>query len=145
MTKLNASHKAIICGRICPYCHGKTKFMDSIKVYKNRSYGMVYACLPCSAWVGVHKKTNKALGRLANAELRQLKMQAHQYFDPIWQRAVDGGVDKYTARNAAYKWLAKEMGIDRELCHIGYFNEKQCRQVLDIIFEWEEKYPGFFI
>ena len=31
---------------------------------------MIYICKPCDAYVGVHKGTDKALGRLANKELR---------------------------------------------------------------------------
>ena len=34
-------------------------------------YGMIYYCPQCGAYVGVHKGTDRAKGRLANAELRR--------------------------------------------------------------------------
>ncbi len=144
--KHRAFTNAIFSGLVCPYCHKSSVFMDSKAIYKKQSHGMVYACLPCKAWVGVHKGTDKALGRLANERLRQLKIQAHDYFDPIWKRIIEGGLsNKHKARNKAYCWLAKEMGIERQFCHIGYFNEDQCEKAIKIILDWEEKYPNFFL
>ena len=72
----------ILTGLICPYCGGETAYIDSCRVY-GRSYGMMYICRPCDAWVGVHKGTDKALGRLANKELREAKKEAHFWFDKI--------------------------------------------------------------
>ena len=108
--------------------------MDSVAVY-DISYGMIYLCRPCKAWVGVHAGTNQALGRLANARLRELKMLAHRWFDPI---AVEGLINDYypvyiagmNTREKLYYWLAAEMGIRREYCHIGMFDEERCRQVI---------------
>jgi hypothetical protein len=34
-------------------------------------YGMIYYCPKCRAYVGVHAGTDRAKGRLANAELRR--------------------------------------------------------------------------
>lgn len=74
----------ILNGKKCPYCDGMPVYVDSSLVY-GRSYGMIYLCHPCNAWVGVHKGTNKPLGRLANAELREAKKAAHEAFDKIWK------------------------------------------------------------
>lgn len=93
---------------------------------------MVWYCEPCNAWVGVHKGTDKPLGRLANAELRELKKEAHKYFDPLWEMKMKQGYKKGHARAKAYKWLAGEMGIDGKLCHIGMFDEDQCGRVIEI-------------
>lgn len=68
----------IFTGKICPYCGKPTEFVDSSVIY-GRSYGMIYLCRDCRAYVGVHKGTNQALGRLANAELRDAKKEAHFY------------------------------------------------------------------
>lgn len=48
----------------CDYCGGPTEYVDSSVIY-GRSYGMIYLCRPCRAYVGVHRGTNKPLGRLA--------------------------------------------------------------------------------
>lgn len=119
-------------GEICPYCGEPSQYIDSAGIYSNgRSYGMVYACLPCQAWVGVHQGTNKALGRLANSELRQAKSMAHLYFDPLWKRKMKvAKLSKRQARGAAYKWLAGQMEIPTEDCHIGMFDVPQCKEVV---------------
>ncbi len=108
----------------CDYCGRPAQFIDSAVVY-GRSYGMIYYCAPCRAWVGVHKGTTKPLGRLANHELREWKKAAHAAFDPLWQ----GGRMK---RNAAYAWLARQMNLPEKLTHIGMFDVSQCKQVVSV-------------
>lgn len=105
--------------------------MDSIEVYK-RSYGMIYLCRICSAWVGVHKDTNKALGRLANAELREAKKEAHFYFDKLWQAKISQGISKGKSRIKAYKWLSEQLGISVYETHVGWFDIDMCKRVVDI-------------
>jgi hypothetical protein len=39
---------------ICPYCNNLTAFVDSETIY-GKSYGMVYYCKDCDAYVGTHK------------------------------------------------------------------------------------------
>ena len=92
--------------------------MDSKEIY-GRSYGMVYLCRNCGAYVGVHKGTDKPLGRLADAELRRWKMAAHNAFDPIWKY----GKFRHR-RNAAYAV---------EQTHSGMFDVAQCQQVIQIM------------
>jgi hypothetical protein len=53
-----------------------------------RDWGPVWACLPCDAWVGCHPGTEKALGGVANAELRVAKQAAHAAFDPLWRKKI---------------------------------------------------------
>lgn len=109
---------------ICPYCSQRAELIDSAKVYNGRSYGLIWACLPCEAWVGVHKNSpdNKPLGRLANAELRAAKMAAHACFDPLWKNGI-------MRRSDAYEWLARQLGIHPATCHIGMFDVDRCRRV----------------
>ena len=131
---------------ICPYCSKPAVLVDSVVVYR-RSYGMIWHCAPCRAWVGVHKGTIKPLGRLANEELRQWKIKAHAAFDPLWQakfrhRAAGGAGKTGTpggasykpafARGSGYSWLATQMQIDKKDCHIGMFDVEQCKQVVQI-------------
>lgn len=121
-----------IDGKVCPYCKANTDFVDS-KVIYGRSYGMVYLCNPCKAWVGIHKGTDKALGRLANAELRRAKGQAHMYFDQLWKRKMlKHNLNKKTARGRAYKWLSESLGVPFELTHIGMFDVDMCKKVVEL-------------
>ena len=69
--------------------------------------------------------TDKPLGRLANAELREWKKKAHAAFDPLWQ----GGKMR---RNQAYAWLAQRLGLPTHLTHIGMFDVITCQQVVRI-------------
>ena len=66
----------------CDYCGRETEYVDS-KVIYGKSYGKIYLCRNCMAYVGVHKGTDKPLGRLANAELRNWKKAAHAVFDSV--------------------------------------------------------------
>jgi Fe-S cluster biosynthesis and repair protein YggX len=118
-------------GKVCSYCSQPTEYVDSAKVY-GRTFGMIYHCISCEAWVGVHKGTNKALGRLANKALRKWKQEAHKYFDPLWRKKMQQGFSKTKARHKAYKWLAKQMGLPVKETHIGMFDVDQCKQVVEI-------------
>lgn len=111
----------------CDYCGRQAEFVDSKEVY-GRSYGMIYLCRHCNAYVGVHKGSDKPLGRLANAELRRWKMKAHDAFDPLWKYGAFRG-----RRNDAYAWLAKQMNLPRKQTHIGMFDMTDCKAVIRII------------
>ena len=109
---------------ICPYCNSEAKLEDTIKIYKSRSYGMAYICSnypECDSYVGVHKGTDKPLGRMANKELRKAKSIAHFIFDKLWKSGL-------VRRNEAYEWLAKKLNIKREDCHIGMFDVEMCKK-----------------
>lgn len=112
----------------CDYCGRRAEFVDSSIIY-GKSYGMIYLCRckPGYAYVGVHKGTDKPLGRLANAELRYWKRAAHAAFDPLWRR----GPFRYH-RDVAYGWLAQKMGIPTEQTHIGLFDVSQCKEAIQI-------------
>lgn len=115
---------------VCPYCGKDAVLVDSIEVY-SRSYGLIYICRPCKAWVGVHKGTEKPLGRLADKELRNWKMSAHGAFDPLWRGKMSrDGCSKAAARRAGYEWLAGQLGIEFNRCHIGEFDIEMCKKVV---------------
>lgn len=108
-------------GRVCPYCGGAPSFVDSSVVY-GRSYGMIFLCAPCDAYVGVHKGTRNALGRLADRDNRFWKKAAHRAFDELWK----GGS---MSRREAYAWLSERLGTPPEHTHIGMFDAGMCRRV----------------
>ncbi len=107
----------------CQYCGDIAEFVDSSYVY-GKSYGMMYLCRPCNAYVGVHKGSDKPLGCLANAELREWKKRAHAMFDPIWK-------SRKMSRGAAYQWLAQQMGKTPSETHIGMFSVSECKRVIE--------------
>ena len=119
---LTDRQRLILEGKICPYCGKPTIYVDSSIIY-GTSYGTIYLCEDCEAFVGVHKGTDKALGRVAKRELRQLKREAHKYFDLIWQL-------KYMTRYDAYGWLSNLLDLPREYTHIGMFQESTCETVI---------------
>ena len=126
----------------CRYCGKQTVYVDSSEVY-GRSYGMIYLCRPCDAWVGVHKGTNKALGEVANKELRHWKKKAHAYFDPLWRAKIKrDGVSKSKARGMGYLWLSDQLGIPPAETHIGMFDVDMCRRVVDLCSPYYNKPPA---
>lgn len=113
---------------ICPYCEKPSVFFKgSDRFYRGRDYGPVYACVPCDALVGCHPGTTKPLGVPANKALRQLRMKAHAAFDPLWRGK------SAMKRSDAYRWLAMNMGLLNERCHIGEFDEAQCLRVVELV------------
>lgn len=130
-----SSNALLYASKICPYCGKGTEYVDSSVVY-GRSYGMIYLCRLCDAYVGVHRGTSNALGRLANNELRHWKKEAHKYFDALWQRKMNKGFSKHEARTGAYKWLGEQMELPAELVHIGMMNVEQCKKVVDVCRAW---------
>lgn len=119
----------------CPYCGSPAKLVDSKVIYGGRGFGLAWVCenFPaCDAYVGCHPETDKPLGRLADKELRVWKRDAHTAFDGIWKV---GGM----RRKHAYAWLAKQLGIQVEDCHIGMFDVQQCKAVVDASNRWGTK------
>ncbi len=111
----------------CPYCGSDVVKRDSSLIY-GRSYGVAWVCSrfpECDAYVGCHKGSDRPLGRLANKTLRRRKNEAHAAFDPLWKSGQ-------MSRNEAYHWLAGRLGIPKEECHIGMFDERRCELVVQV-------------
>jgi len=110
---------------ICPYCNQSAELKDSSVIY-GKSYGLIYICFPCNAYVGTHRGTNTPLGTLANSELRKLRKQCHSIFDIKWKSGK-------MSRFEAYVWLSKQLKIDINQCHIGMFDVDQCKKVMEVL------------
>ncbi len=108
----------------CHYCGGPAELVDSARVYNGRSYGMIWDCRPCDAYVGVHR--NAPLGRLANKELRGWKVKAHAAFDPLW---TQGGMK----RRDAYAVMQRLMGMTPDQAHIGKFDVADCQRLVEAL------------
>ena len=114
----------------CPYCGGWAELVDSAEVYGGRSYGNVWLCRRCDAYVGCHAGTDEPLGTLADAETRHWRKRAHASFDPLWRG--DG-----MTRAEAYRWLAGRLGVHPNDCHVGLFDVETCKRVVELC-RWGE-------
>ncbi len=115
----------------CPYCSTESEtvlaeLVTGREIYPNRPdlhFRNFWQCeKECGAYVGCHLDDGngiRPLGRLANAQLRAAKSRAHRAFDPLWK-------DKLMKRKQAYAWLAGELGIQVDDCHIGMFDVAMC-------------------
>jgi hypothetical protein len=123
---------------ICPYCGKESKRVKGDVIYPHRydlHSKVFYQCSECDAYVGCHPRSDKPLGGLANGDLRRIRSLAHRAFDPLWNEARNE-----SRRRAAYSWLADQLGIPSNQCHIGQFDVETCKKVLDVcrFAKWEE-------
>jgi hypothetical protein len=112
---------------ICPYCQKQAELVGGAVIYPHRQdlhWMRLWACLPCGAWVGCHHGKRVPLGRLANAELRRWKQNAHAVFDPLWK-------SRTMSRKDAYRWLSETLGIPFKETHIGMFDVETCKRVVE--------------
>lgn len=114
---------------ICPYCGDQAILRDSAIIYGGRSYGLIWLCSnypTCDAYCGVHKGTDKPLGRLANAELRLWRNRAHEVFDQLWKS------NRYS-RKKAYAIAADIMGMPVGETHIALMDIQDCKDLIKSI------------
>ena len=110
---------------ICVECGGRGELSNGARLgYKRPEMRarLFYVC-PCGARVGCHPGTAVPMGLPCGAAASRARQVCHAAFDPIWQAKVAAGASRENARQAAYKWLAREIGIRPDECHIGYFNK----------------------
>ena len=118
---------------ICQYCKTKASLIDSKTIFGYRSYGMIYYCHKCGDYVGVHKKTNKPLGTLANPELSKKRVETHKVFDRLWKGMLKkNSYSESAARTLAYAWLAKCLDLKLRDCHIGKFDIDTCKKAIKV-------------
>lgn len=97
-------------------------------------FGLFWRCegFPvCDITVGAHQedstnhRAGDPLGKPADHETRQCRIEAHKAFDQLWQGT-------HTRRSKAYRWLAKAMGMSNTKCHIANMNQEQCRKIIEL-------------
>ena len=111
----------------CRYCGQSVRLCNNEEKY-GKSYGdwpYCYLCDFCGAYVGVHSGTDIPIGTMATDQLRKDRSKAHQLFDPLWR-------SKKVSRSMAYALLASEMKMDRDRCHISWFDREELEQVFII-------------
>lgn len=70
--------------------------------------------------VGFHRQKAEPGSPLAKA-----RMAAHDAFDALWKSGQ-------MSRSEAYRWLAEQLGVSREDCHMVLFDEATCARVRDL-------------
>lgn len=113
---------------ICPYCGSQAELVDGSRVYGEgfRDRFKIYLCPNwpnCDSYVGTHGGGKVPLGRMANAELRHWKKQAHAAFDQLWKSGKMG-------RHKAYGKLSRYLEKPPEETHIGMFDIPDCKKVI---------------
>lgn len=128
------SSKIAIVTPLCVECGKLGKLASGAQAYPDRpdyAAKMFYVC-ECGAMVGCHAGTGIALGRPANARTRWLRTQAHEALDAIWGKDQRSRLASSYARRRAYKWLAGELGIKPDACHIGWMGAEELQRVIEI-------------
>jgi len=124
---------------ICPYCGKESKQVLGNEIYCGRAStekDIFYECLPCGAYVGCHRYSDRPLGNLANYELRAIRVKTHKAFDWIWHNPKLTKMNRTTS----YQWLARQLGIVPNKCHIALFDESLCHRTQDIVSGYKKHY-----
>ncbi len=120
--------ESIVRGLKCPYCHCKTELVEEEEIYGAVIYGRKYRqCLEESShYVGCYRSPNHlSLGRLADDELRQCRMNAHEVLDALW----NGRHPVFDSRQKTYDELSFLFGVPKEFFHIGMMDAAWCKYV----------------
>lgn len=117
---------------VCNLCGGEVKLVSNSAIYgKTYGNGKAYVCQECGAYVGIVPGTKDvALGILANAKMRALKVACHALLDPYWK-------SRNMTRGDAYRRLAADMNLPFRDCHFGHFDTETLRKALTILASWE--------
>jgi len=111
----------------CLECGKMAKLVKGDAIYPHRPdlYHKNFWLCRCGAYCGCHGATTRPLGFPAGAETRRARNAAHAAFDPLWKSG------KMTRREA-YTWLASQLGIAPEDCHVGMMRADRAWQVAEI-------------
>ena len=115
----------------CQYCEGIPELVDSSVIY-GKSYGKIYLCPLCRAYVGCHKGTDRPKGTVADRELRALRAEAHALFDPVWlNRELDPKASRRTNRHLAYRRMAEILAVSLDEAHIAMMSRDNCLKLIE--------------
>ncbi len=134
----------------CPDCDGFMHLQRKPRGWTGKSR-WTYLCenygTGCRGKVSAHPD-GRPTGPPAPQQIRTLRSRCHEEaFDPLWkdaekiydikEEADSGRRDaiariRFTARKRAYAWLAIQLGMTHEKCHIGQITDAE---TLDKIYE----------
>lgn len=93
---------------------------------KLSDYPFFARCNSCNATASVNH-ANKPVGTFADKSTRKLRDIAHKEFDRIWRNSINE-----TSRDDAYEWLAKELMIPLDLCHLSFMGKDALKKVIEV-------------
>lgn len=128
-----SGHKPVPHSVSCPEC-------GSRMTLRNSRFGLFYGCSnypECDATHGAHPD-GRPLGTPADEDTKQARIAAHAAFDTIWQNSTVKG-----ARKRAYRWLAEQLGLSADDCHIGMFDQATCERVVEVCLEQRPNLNGY--
>jgi len=109
------------------HCGAHAQKRPASVVHGDKANGeYLYVCSrypACDSYVGVHKKSLKPLGTLAGRELRGKRIEAHKYFNRLWESGI---MKKWQA----YKWMEGKFGLNSQQAHIAEFSEYMCGELI---------------
>lgn len=111
----------------CDQCGSEQVSLTTNAAVYGREYGdwpHIYLCLRCRAWVSTERGTTTPRGKMVGNDGHQARSRAHAAFDPIWRDR------KIMSRKDAYAWLAEQMHMTAEECHIGLMGVSECESVV---------------
>ena len=113
----------------CPYCGAQAIMRPTHDLFtdprENISHLWVCVKYPeCDSYVSAHSD-GRPMGNLANAALRKKRIEAHHYFDQLWERGI------FTRKNA-YLWIDDILGLGGRFkqWHIGSMDDYMCSRVI---------------
>jgi hypothetical protein len=124
----------------CHLCQGEEIEIVGHKEIYGRDYNewpWCYRCKSCKAYVGMHPFTNLPLGTLADEALRLARKHGKEPFEKLH---ASGKMD----RNKAYELLSEHLGIPKNECHFGWFDEELCWEAMDWAIE-KQKELGIYV
>lgn len=101
---------------ICPRCGQPATRCETPTGLKNR-------CEPCGLWSRGSKPLRDEAGHLAERDRITARRNAHAVFDRLW-------LEGHLQREVAYVWLAQELGIERDLCHMSLMDTETAQHAL---------------
>ena len=113
----------------CPYCGGLAGLRPAEYVYGERNLNpdnYLYVCSgypSCDSYIGVHKKSMRPMGTLANGDLRHKRIEAHRALNKVVQAGV-------MTKHGAYIWLQNRLCLREKDMHIGMFSEYRCEETI---------------
>lgn len=116
--------------KVCPHCYGRVYLCTNDVIYGRRyGYPWIYYCPTCGAYVGCHKGTYRALGRLATAEERRQRKELHALFDSLWK----GKKHSHYKRSVAYRELSVRLyGADGD-AHFGWMQNYELSKARQVV------------
>jgi len=108
-------------------------------VRANKDGRPFYGCFyfpECRGTHGAHPD-GRPLGIPADKATRKARIEAHRYFDMLWQ-PQDGQKARMT-RPKAYAWMRKMMSLTETEAHFGKFNLAQCERLIRVV---KHNFPG---